>query len=43
VHVLYQGKIVRSGGKELAWQLEEFGYDQIKASDATTALIEALP
>ncbi|MEM7657325.1 MAG: Fe-S cluster assembly ATPase SufC [Bacteroidota bacterium] len=31
VHVLYQGKIVRSGGKELALELEEKGYDWLKA------------
>jgi Fe-S cluster assembly ATP-binding protein len=30
VHVLYQGRIVRSGGKELALALEEKGYDWIK-------------
>ncbi len=30
VHVLYQGKIVKSGGKELALKLEEQGYDWIK-------------
>lgn len=30
VHVLYQGKIVKSGGKELAFELEEKGYDWIK-------------
>lgn len=30
VHVLYKGKIVKSGGKELALQLEEQGYDWIK-------------
>lgn len=30
VHVLYKGKIVRSGGKELALELEEKGYDWIK-------------
>lgn len=31
VHVLYQGKIVKSGTKELALELEEKGYDWIKA------------
>ncbi|WNJ19549.1 Fe-S cluster assembly ATPase SufC [Pontibacter sp. G13] len=31
VHVLYQGKIVKSGGKELALELEEKGYDWIKS------------
>ncbi len=30
VHVLYDGKIVRSGGKELALELEEKGYDWLK-------------
>lgn len=30
VHVLYQGKIVKTGGKELALQLEEQGYDWIR-------------
>jgi len=30
VHVLYQGKIVKSGSKELALELEEKGYDWIK-------------
>ena len=30
VHVLYRGRIVRSGGKELALELEEKGYDWIK-------------
>jgi len=27
VHVLYQGKIIKTGGKELALELEERGYD----------------
>ena len=30
VHVLYKGRIVRSGGPELALELEEKGYDWIK-------------
>jgi len=30
VHVLYNGKIVKSGTKELALELEEKGYDEIK-------------
>ncbi|HRB93033.1 MAG TPA: Fe-S cluster assembly ATPase SufC, partial [Chitinophagales bacterium] len=30
VHVLMDGKIVKSGGKELALELEERGYDWIK-------------
>lgn len=29
VHVMYQGKIVKSGGKDLALHLEEHGYDWI--------------
>ena len=29
VHVLYDGKIVKSGAKELASELEEKGYDWI--------------
>jgi Fe-S cluster assembly ATP-binding protein len=35
VHVLYQGLIVKSGGKELAQELEQKGYDWIKAVSAT--------
>jgi Fe-S cluster assembly ATP-binding protein len=34
VHVLYKGRIVRSGGKELALELEEKGYDWIKEAAA---------
>ena len=30
VHVLFEGRIVKSGGKELAMELEEKGYDWIK-------------
>lgn len=30
VHVMYDGRIVKSGGKELAIELEEKGYDWIK-------------
>ena len=30
VHVLYNGRIVKSGSKELAWELEKKGYDFIK-------------
>jgi len=30
VHVLYKGKIVKSGGKELALELEKRGYDWLK-------------
>jgi Fe-S cluster assembly ATP-binding protein len=34
VHVLYKGKIVKSGGKELAYELEAKGYDWIKTDVA---------
>ncbi|HYE72778.1 MAG TPA: Fe-S cluster assembly ATPase SufC, partial [Blastocatellia bacterium] len=34
VHVLYNGQIVKSGGKELALELEEKGYDWIKGAKA---------
>jgi Fe-S cluster assembly ATP-binding protein len=30
VHILYQGQIVKTGGKELALELEAKGYDWIK-------------
>jgi Fe-S cluster assembly ATP-binding protein len=30
VHILYNGKIVKSGGKDLALELEARGYDEIK-------------
>jgi Fe-S cluster assembly ATP-binding protein len=35
VHVLYKGRIVKSGGKELALELEERGYDWIKEEAET--------
>jgi Fe-S cluster assembly ATP-binding protein len=34
VHVLYRGRIVKSGGKELAVELEKKGYDWIKGASA---------
>ena len=37
VHVLYNGRIVKSGGKELALELEERGYDFIKNEVAQQA------
>lgn len=37
VHVLYKGRIVKSGPKELAMELEEKGYDWIKAEVAAMA------
>jgi len=41
VHVLFKGRIVRSGGKELALELEEKGYDWIRdevAADQQSAV-----
>jgi Fe-S cluster assembly ATP-binding protein len=35
VHVLYKGRIVRTGGKELALELEAKGYDWIKEAVAS--------
>ena len=37
VHVLYDGRIVKSGGKELALELEEKGYDWITNGELQTA------
>lgn len=37
VHVLSQGKIIKSGGKELAVELEDKGYDWIKKEELETA------
>jgi len=37
VHVLVNGRIVESGGKELALKLEEHGYDWVK-EEAMTAV-----
>jgi Fe-S cluster assembly ATP-binding protein len=34
VHVLSQGRIVKTGGKELALELEAHGYDPMKAGMA---------
>jgi len=36
VHVLSKGKIIKSGGKELALELEEKGYDWIKNEELET-------
>jgi len=35
VHVLYKGRIVKSGGKELALELESRGYDWIRSAVAS--------
>lgn len=37
VHVLSNGKIIKSGGKELAIELEDKGYDWIKKEELETA------
>jgi len=37
VHVLYKGRIVKSGGKELALELEEKGYDWLREEEAAVA------
>ena len=37
VHVLYDGRIVRTGGKELAFELEEKGYDWLSNEQAVSA------
>ena len=33
VHVMFDGRIVKSGGKELAFELEDKGYEWLKPSD----------
>ena len=40
VHVLYKGRIVKSGGKELALELEEKGYDWIKDEEVEVEKIK---
>ncbi|MFA6957806.1 MAG: Fe-S cluster assembly ATPase SufC [Thermoanaerobaculia bacterium] len=40
VHVLYQGRIVKSGGKELAFELEKKGYGWVE-EEFTAALAKA--
>jgi Fe-S cluster assembly ATP-binding protein len=37
VHVMFEGKIVRSGGKELALELEAKGYDWLKTAEPVQA------
>ena len=39
VHVMAEGQIVRSGGKELALELESKGYDWLKAEKAEPAAV----
>jgi Fe-S cluster assembly ATP-binding protein len=40
VHVLFDGRIVKSGGKDLALELERRGYDWIRAEVATARSVE---
>ena len=37
VHIVMDGRIVREGGPELALELEEKGYEDIRADVAATA------
>jgi Fe-S cluster assembly ATP-binding protein len=37
VHVMWDGRIVKSGGKELAMELEDKGYDWVKEELAVAA------
>ncbi|HIG28432.1 MAG TPA: Fe-S cluster assembly ATPase SufC [Verrucomicrobiales bacterium] len=39
VHVLYDGKLIKSGGRELALELEERGYDWVVAEASSTAAL----
>ncbi len=41
VHVLFDGRLVKSGGKELALELEEKGYGWIEAQVASTQAVHA--
>jgi len=41
VHVLFDGRLVQSGGKELALELEEKGYGWIEAQVASTQAVHA--
>jgi Fe-S cluster assembly ATP-binding protein len=41
VHVLSEGRIVKSGGKELALELEEKGYSWLDNSDQSAATVSA--
>jgi Fe-S cluster assembly ATP-binding protein len=38
VHVLYKGRIIKSGGKDLAFELEDRGYDWIKEHSSQLTL-----
>jgi Fe-S cluster assembly ATP-binding protein len=40
VHVLVEGRIVRSGGKDLALELEERGYAWLEEAPAPAGVLE---
>ena len=40
IHVLSDGQIVKSGGKELALELEDKGYGWIEPGEAPSATLE---
>jgi Fe-S cluster assembly ATP-binding protein len=33
VHVMFNGRVIKSGGKELALELEQRGYEWLKPAD----------
>ena len=40
VHILKDGKIVKTGGKELVKEIENQGYDNIKNVNSSTCIVE---
>ena len=42
VHVMFDGRIVRSGGKDLAYELEEKGYEWLKPAEDEEFLADHL-
>lgn len=43
IHVLWEGKIVMTGGKELAGELEEKGYDWVKEKAVKEGIVKPAP
>jgi Fe-S cluster assembly ATP-binding protein len=41
VHVLASGRIAKEGGKELALELEQKGYDWLKSAEPASANVQA--
>jgi Fe-S cluster assembly ATP-binding protein len=39
VHVMFDGRIVKSGGPELAFELEAKGYEWLKPSDGQNGVM----